>query len=373
MSAAFDPTIKDGVALVIFAYDVGLGIGLDAAEKGISAMTARAPIRHQRRVPKYFDFQPYPLRVTQTSASHKIGDWQTLPNVETVLYDFGAVSVTYQIPLTGPFSALARLSEKLYDNETLLADSRRLVEELLAGIQSAVSKPKISSFYEDYTIFQIREFVEPGARVRLLAEEATRVAQVLRADEDLSSEQEVQDALSCQVSYGSDDLTLVDWVSAIVFDTGAEDTRAVLEYATVQLLELRHLDTQLDAALERYYEILTKRGLKAGLFSNAGEELREVGQLQVESAVLFEGVNNAIKLLGDQYLARLYQQAARRYHLGSWDASIQRKLRTLESIYDKIEHALSSARLEFLEWIVIILIAIEVVTPVLKRLFGFSP
>ena len=37
--------------------------------------------------------------------------------------------------------------------------------------------------------------------------------------------------------------------------------------------------------------------------------------------------------------------------------------RSLESIYDKMESSLSSARLEFLEWIVIILIGLELVLP----------
>lgn len=368
MKKGYNPLIKDGVAYVQFAYDVGLAIGLDAAEKSVTAMTERAPIRHQRRAPKYFDFHPYPLRVTQTSPVQTVGDWQTLPSVETVVFDFGAVSVTYQIPLSGPFASLARLSELLYDNETLLKDSRRLVEELLKTIHPSVNRPQISDFYEDYVIFQIRAFDDHGAHARLLAEAPTMVAQVLRADEDLRSDQEVVDALSVQVSYGSDDLTLVDWVAAIVFATAADDTRAVLEFATVQLLELRHLDHQLDSALERYYDALT-RGPKGpvSLFTKADDELREIGQLQVESAVLFENINNAIKLLGDQYLARLYQQAARRYHLAAWDTSIQRKLKTLESIYDKMESSLSAARLEFLEWIVIILIALEIVMPFFKR------
>lgn len=363
----YNPVIKDGVAYIQFAYDVGLAIGLDAAQKTVDAATERAPIRHQRRAPKYFEFQPYPLRVTQTTGVHAIGDWKTLPTVETVIFDFGAVSVTYQIPLSGPFAALARLSEQLYDNAILLADSRRLVEELLKTIAPAVNKPKISAFYEDYAVFQIRAFDDHGAHARLLAEAPTLVAQVLRADEDLRSEQEVQDALSCQVSYGSEDLTLVDWVAALIFDSAADDTRAVLEYATLQLLELRHLDNQLDSALDRYYTAL-ERSPKGpvSLFTKADNELREVGQLQVESALLFETINNSIKLLGDQYLARLYQVAARRFHLASWDKSIQRKLGTLESIYEKMESALSSARLEFLEWIVILLIAFEVVMPLIK-------
>jgi len=50
----------------------------------------------------------------------------------------------------------------------------------------------------------------------------------------------------------------------------------------------------------------------------------------------FEGVNNALKLLGDQYLARLYRLVAQRFHLVEWDGSILRKLETLEGIYQKI-------------------------------------
>ncbi len=363
----YNPIIKDGMVYVQFAYDVGLAIDLDAAEKSITAMTERAPIRHQRRAPKYFEFQPYPLRVTQTSQVAIIGEWRTLPNVETVLFDFGAVSVTYKIPLFGKFSELARLSELLYDNETLLADSRLLVEELIKTIRPSAHRLNISAFYEDYVVFHIRAFDDHGAHARLLAEAPTMVAQVLRADVNLRSEQEVVDALSVQVSYGTEDLTLVDWVAAIVFDATADDTRAVLEFATVQLLELRHLDCQLDSALERYYAALScsPKG-PCYFFTKADDKLREIGQLQVESALLFENINNAIKLFGDQYLARLYQQAARRYHLTSWDKSIQRKLNTLESIYDKMESALSSARLEFLEWIVIILIGAEIVMPFLK-------
>ncbi len=366
--SAYDPLVKDGVAYALFAYDIGLSIALDAAEKRVKTMTERTPIKHQRRAPKYFDFQPIPLRVTQVSTPHKVGAFTTTPAVESVLYDFGAVCVTYQIPLSGPFSGLRALSESLYDNEVLLADSRRLVEELLAGVAPAVTRPQISGFYEDYVIFQVRELDAPDARRRLAAENPLLVAQVLRADADLSSEQEIRDAFDCEVSYGADDATLVDWASALVFAKAAEDTRAVLEFGQVQLLELRHLDHQLDAALDRCYEALTRSSRRRLIaLAPKSDDMREIGQLQVESAILFEGVNNAIKLLGDQYLARLYEQVAKRYHLGAWDDNILRKLRTLESIYAKLEDANSSARLEFLEWIVIVLIALELVVPFLVK------
>jgi len=81
----------------------------------------------------------------------------------------------------------------------------------------------------------------------------------------------------------------------------------------------------------------------------------------VDNAVLFEGVNNTLKLIGDQYLARFYRVVNRRFHLGEWDASILRKLQTLESIYEKISVQASNRRMELLEWVIIFLIAFSIV------------
>ncbi|HSK31080.1 MAG TPA: hypothetical protein VLA17_14055, partial [Candidatus Limnocylindria bacterium] len=65
-------------------------------------------------------------------------------------------------------------------------------------------------------------------------------------------------------------------------------------------------------------------------------------------------------LLGDQYLARVYRLVNRRFHIEDWDTSILRKLQTLESIYEKISDQAASRRIEILEWIIIILIALSI-------------
>ena len=90
----------------------------------------------------------------------------------------------------------------------------------------------------------------------------------------------------------------------------------------------------------------------------------------MDNAVLFEGVNNALKLLGDQYLARVYRLVSDRFHLAEWDASILRKLQSLESIYQKLSDEAANRRTETLEWIVIVLIAVEILIPFVPRLVG---
>ena len=58
------------------------------------------------------------------------------------------------------------------------------------------------------------------------------LAQTLRAETRELSEGEVADAMSRRISFGRDDLTVVDWNSAIVIDTEAEDIMAILEFAS---------------------------------------------------------------------------------------------------------------------------------------------
>jgi len=69
-------------------------------------------------------------------------------------------------------------------------------------------------------------------------------------------------------------------------------------------------------------------------------------------------------------MARVYRLAAERFHLTDWDASIFRKLETLQSIYQKISDQVVSRRMEVLEWIIIVLIAISILLPLFVSVAG---
>jgi hypothetical protein len=365
-----EPAVQEGVCYALFAYDAGLAINLDESERRITALTQRAAIRHKRRAPRYFEYRPAPLRVTQEREVLAVGAFRPLPSVDAVLYDFGAVSVTYQIPLAGPLTRLITLAEELYESDVLRADSRRWVEHLLAAIAPAVTRPRLTDFVETYVIFEIGAFRPPCAPAALYTTYAQEVARILRSERAALSDQEVDDAVGHRISFGSGDVTLVDWDAALIADRDAEDVRAVLEFANVELLEMRYLDQQLDDALDESYETLSRRRYGLWLPGSTRADLRRIGQLQVDNAVLFEGVNNALKLLGDQYLARVYRLVSDRFHLAEWDASILRKLQSLESIYQKLSDEAANRRTETLEWIIIVLIAVEILIPFVPRLVG---
>jgi hypothetical protein len=364
--------LSRGACHCIFVYDIAFAIDLIEAEHRVTSSTHREPIKHRRRAPRYFEYHSPPLRIIQDAGSTPIvDDFRADGQVELVVYDFGAVSVIYRVPLHGSVSRLLALSETLYENEPLLGDSRRRVEELVRLIKPALSRSHISGFVEDYFVFQIEAFTTPVSIQELTTQHALELAQILRAEARELSDDEVTDALAQRISFGRDDVAIVDWNAALVVDPeAAEDILTVLEFANVELLEMRFLDQRLDEALTRAYERLSKQPWKRFPFGSDPRDLRLISQWQVDSAILFEGVNNVLKLLGDQYLARLYRLIGQRFHLTDWDASILRKLETLQSIYQKISDQVAGQRMEVLEWIIILLIALSILLPFISSFYG---
>lgn len=370
-----------GTCHALLAFDVGFAIDLDRAEALVAGMVAarsaegeapgggpaaesRLELKRTRRTPTSFRFHPTPLRVLLAEAAVEVGGRPTRGAVEAVVYDFGAVSLTYRFAFSGTLDDMQRLSEGLYENAALLADGIRRVERLTQAIREAITRPRIENIVEDYAIFEVRELTPTMEPDQLLAAHGGALARVLRVERMELSQQEVTDALSARASYGRNDCALIDWNAAIVMDDQAEDTITVLEFANVELLEMRLLDDRLDHSLDEAHRAMSdmRRGLRHRLgITGSQAELHRLAQLQVDSAALFEGVNNALKLVGDQFLARVYRTASLRLRLPEWDASILRKMQALESLYAKASDRQSTRRMEVLEWIIILLIAFEVV------------
>jgi hypothetical protein len=362
------PIVRLGFCHAIYAYEVANSIHLDLAERRI-VVTERQKVEHKGRAPAYFEYRPAPLRVTWEAPSLPVGRFSTTPSVDLVMYDFGAVSLSFAIPISGPLADLVGLAGTLRGNAQLLAESRRLVEQLLGMLGEAAVRTRLQPAAEDYVIFEIDEWDPPMDAATVYAGHAAVVAQILRAETRTLSDQEVEQATSLRGSFGPGDLTVIDTEAALVFDPDGADVRAVIEFANAQLLEMRFLDQELDDVLERSYELLAReRSSRLAIFPLRNPDLWRVAQFQLDAAVLFEQVTNALKLIGEQYLTRIYRLVSRRFHLAEWDASISRKLETVESIYEKMAARAATRRMEILEWIIIALFVVSILLPFLTKL-----
>lgn len=134
------------------------------------------------------------------------------------------------------------------------------------------------------------------------------------------------------LQYAKDDLTIVDWDGALIFDQHGDwqDSIDVLEVANVNLLRLRRLDQLIDRRLDAMVDILRR----VPKISN--REVRtmmtELMRLRTQSVVEFEHAERDIQLIGDWYAGRLYAVASKKLHLDRWRQSIREVLKSLEDM-----------------------------------------
>ncbi len=315
-----------------------------------------------RRAPEAQQLQRHSLRVAQSGFPVEIGSFRTEGPVEIVLWEFGAATIAYSIPIDAALADLVSLSDLLWDHAELMRDAKRRAEQLLEAVRAAVDKPQLGARFEDYVVFELK--LPDGEPVsELWTSHAATTASILRAEPGALSDEEIADALNLRCAYVRDEIVLIDWFAAMLVGDDMEDERLVLELTTAELLELRDLDEKLDQGVEAAYAVLSRTRSWVSSFSTRAEDLGLVSQLQADAVVLFEGVDNALKLLGDQYLARMYRVASERFHLPQWDAAIERKLKVVDGIYEKLASRAASRRFEVLEVVIIVLIAVSSLTP----------
>jgi hypothetical protein len=351
-----------------FAFDIGYEIDLERARAllpGESGALAR-----RRRTPESIRYRPAPLRVALDA-----GD-MTLPGpaayaqpsrAELSLFDFGAISVAVQFPARMTPEALLELAGELADPAPLNASARRLIAPWLARLEPAVVEFAPSEISEEYVVFQVRDV---GAD--WLAAHTDWIARLVRLEAGPMSQPEVAEAVRLGLSYAPDDLVTLDWAAGFVADRDCADTLQVIEFANVQLLEFRHIDDRLDDRLEAAYRLIGPERRRRwrwppAAWRSLGDAVRNVRELEIEATSLFERADNALKLIGDQYLSRVFDLASTRFHLRDWQQSIRRKLDTVGDVYDLLVQQAGGNRMETLEVIVVVLIALEIVLALFRH------
>jgi hypothetical protein len=209
-------------------------------------------------------------------------------------------------------------------------------------------------FDEEYSVFCISEYTgDPEECLSLYGE---KIAAFLKNERISLDEDEVRSTLSSSLKYGKDDITIVDWDGAFIFDSSGdfESNIELFEIANLQLLKSRILDYDLDERLEKTLRLM---GVSKRLpLLRSGEVrgvLREIIEIRTLSILESEAVERNIKLIGDWYSARLYSLISKKFHLDSWKAEIKEKLDTLEDVYTMAAENLSVSYRATLEFIIL--------------------
>ncbi|MBV8580387.1 MAG: hypothetical protein JOZ86_07095 [Candidatus Eremiobacteraeota bacterium] len=355
------PAIARGAFRALFVYDVADTIDLAQLRTVRGEGVARAPLQLRREASS--EFIQYPVAPMIVRLSDLESPRAT---VRAKIFDFGVVSLRVSVPFAGPWDEFAALTRTLRGNPALEAQAHAALDDVLAEIAGMLDDPH-PALVEDYFVLEVQRFETPVAAGRLTGEYGADLARLLLfEDRDLVAGEQ-QEALRLAFSYYPDDLTVVQWDAAFVYDRedGAEAVEDILEFANSQLVEFRTYDARLDEELDAIYRLEPGRPARRFLRHGAAEHAARVRFLLVDVLELTDRTANALKIIGDAYYARLYRAVAGRLGLADWQRQIDTKLRSVSEIYRVFQDQAQYARSETLEIIIIVLVALEAIIGIL--------
>jgi hypothetical protein len=350
-----------GSVLVLIQFDVCEEIRLDALRQIVGARTAQASFK---KAPAYVRYQRPPVEETLEPLILDSGERLT---GEIQYYDYGVVSLVFELPYSGSWDKLIELSSRWTSDTNFEKLGSRVVRKKLERATPALIKPYNEEDWlqEDYFIFHVREIQgSPSTTANdLLAAHSDHIAQVVRGETATLSEGERQEILQSRISYYPTDLAVIGWNAAFIYDTpsGAETAIQLLQYANSQLLEFRHYDEHLTRELENVYDFLEKGG--TGLWSRwrTARAASKLHTVLLDVNELTERADNAIKFLSDMFSARLYKLCAQKVGVPDYKDLVKEKLDTAEDLYRFMIEQFNQSRAFVLELMVVVILIIELI------------
>lgn len=245
----------------------------------------------------------------------------------------------------------ARIDVETVFDRGLFALEEQMYHEAYALLDHLGGKRLYS---EEYSVFAVSGY--EGAPEQFL-QHAPVMASLLKSERFELDPKEVEHTMQAQIKYAMNDLAIVDWDGAFVFDPEGdfEEDIELLILANLQLLRHRILDRQLDERLARLADLVHKSvGRKPFRHHDLSGDLRETIEVRMASIAELQRLERDIKLIGDWYRARFFDLAASKFRLDDWRASIQGKLESLEDIYSVVVENFSVSTKHRAEWIQII-------------------
>ena len=355
-----------GEVVYIYAFDVAYEMARLPVRELLGHPLAQFSVDASKRSPKQLFF--YRPQMVRLAPLERIGPRGAMRLERVVkLLPVGAVSITVRVGFeVERVEDLVAYHDLQFNNGSLHHEVLQLAEEVRRQLAPYLVRP-IAQLSEDeaYTVFCLESPLRTKEGGPLSAEDWLRlhrreVASLLTQEPDIDhlSKQEAEESTGRYLSYYEHDLVVVDWDAALILDEpqNFDETLYVMELANLQLAELEAYDRILDDALERSYRDLGEQPLR-----RRGDVLRELREIRVDLTRLSDELSNITKFFGDWHLARIYEHISARFHLTDWHRTIDEKLKTLDDLYQLLQHDQTNRWMLILEATIVLLFVIDLI------------
>ena len=352
--------IVEGTIISHYCFDAAEEIELGKIETLFGKKAKESKIDYQRITPPYIQYKTSPLLIKLGNFEKKIADIDFSINCHTKIYDFGVITIKFFIPIKDiEWGTLKKINTEILKNQVLEKKAFEYFEKVKEEIKELIILPNKEIEWEDYPVFMVKQF-EKSMDAKELLKSIKDIGKVL-AGEDLDlSKKEINDATKDPLSYFKDDLTIINWNASFIYDPRAsQDIIDIIEFAVIELLELRVYDSVLDKAMEKAYDYIAI-SKKKKFFAPPASVMRYLEEVKLEVSEVIEKVENSLKLIGDPYLAKVYSMASSKLFLEKWKSAVRKKLDTIDNTYSMIWERASTKRMELLEVMIVVLFVMDI-------------
>ncbi|MGE5416823.1 MAG: hypothetical protein ACM3UZ_08700 [Acidobacteriota bacterium] len=270
------------------------------------------------------------------------------------IFDIGAVSITlrHEIITDAPIKHIEEIALQFGEQDGLDDVFSHYLRVLEATLSPHLGSLQINpAFYEDYTIVRVESRHQCPDPVTVLMSEPVSFSSQMR-DEIMKN----------SLSYSEDDFAIISYDSALICDSeDPSDLMDLIEFANVQLLELRYYDDRLTRQMAKMYDDIESAHRMPG-FRRIKQYHLIMSQLMkgyAEVTETTEKINNLIKITEDIYYAKIYETTLKVLRSHQWTESVARKINVILQNYTMLSNEVNVQHSNFLEWTIILLIALE--------------
>ena len=341
-------------------------IAADGSDEGLAASEPVARLRLLRQQAVDFDDPPLLARLGSRSFHAAGRSWPTQAYVR--IYSFGTLSLVWRlaIPPGTPIDLLVELAAALAEPDTAEALDAHMSEDTAAALRAVAAdldNVESDSPHDTFTIFEFGS-IDAGDR-RLSASEVAddpSVAALLLGESRAFSASTLAGLRASSISYTDDDLVVIGFDRALVYDAeSASDVVALLEVAIAQDLALTWSDNELDERAAQLRKRLVGRKRVWWRPSPYGDLQHDLVLQHMELTDVLDRIEHAVNLTEDFHYAAIYREAVKVFGVHEHAAVVQRKLEALHQTATLLNDEVATSVGNRLEWIIILLIAFEIV------------